>query len=65
MTWQALDLDLTASSGVHSELLMALCEIVGQLSKIAEAHITVKVAELLLPLQLFSFLDCQVFSLAV
>lgn len=47
---------LTAGSGVYSELLMALYEIVGQLRKIAEGQITVKVAELLLPLQLFLFL---------
>lgn len=55
MSWKALDLSLTAGDGVYSELLMALCEIVGQLRKIAESQITVKVAELLLPPQLFSF----------
>lgn len=33
LNWQALDLGLTADSGVYSELLVALCEIVGQLKK--------------------------------
>lgn len=49
MNWQALDLGLTADSGVYSELLVALCEIVGQLKKKAEAQLAIEVTELLLP----------------
>lgn len=49
LNWQALDLGLTADSGVYSELLAELCEIVGQLRKKAEAQLAIKVTELLLP----------------
>lgn len=46
---QTLDLGLTADRGVYSELLAALCEIVGQLRKNAEAQLAAKFTELLLP----------------
>ena len=49
LDWEASDLGLTADSGVYSELLAALCEIVGQLRKTAEAQLAIKVTELLLP----------------
>jgi len=53
LNWQALDLGLTADSGVYSELLAALCGIVGQLRKNAEAQLAVKVTESLLPTSVF------------